>query len=449
MPPLFGYKQLANFEVYSYPAAASYALGASVILLIARGDLAWRQARPWATGSARRGSRLTCRRCMRPRLAGCAASCGGAAALAGRRRAPITSPRPRRSRDGPPAHSVSPLQRAGRRREAGRHDRGAGRHVRRRPVHRRPVHLVGRGRPRPARLGHRQRRARIRGGRRDDRGLRHRRPRRRRPRPRFVRRARRGRRDATIRDCRIVERAVRRLPAARRTARTVERCRDPRHSRQGSGREGIGHPRLQHATVSASSATRSSTRGTRSTCRTHPTGSFGATGRATCATGCTTCSPTTTCSRTTSFENGAAGSAIMYSRTHRLPPQSVHPQPRLRVGRTAAAAVRRCRSPRATSSRTTRAASSSRARTASRFAATSSRSRTAPSSRSIRRSATRFEGQFVRGQHDAARARRQAARRHLRRQLLVRPRGAGPRRRRPHRAARTGSPACSTTCGAT
>ncbi len=35
MPPMFGYKKLANFEVYSYPAAASYALGAVAVLLFA------------------------------------------------------------------------------------------------------------------------------------------------------------------------------------------------------------------------------------------------------------------------------------------------------------------------------------------------------------------------------------------------------------------------------
>lgn len=45
MPPLFGSKQLANFEVYSYPALASYALGASMVLLIVAMIVAWRQAR--------------------------------------------------------------------------------------------------------------------------------------------------------------------------------------------------------------------------------------------------------------------------------------------------------------------------------------------------------------------------------------------------------------------
>ena len=37
MPPLFGYKQLANFEVYSYPTLASYALGAGRAAAAARG----------------------------------------------------------------------------------------------------------------------------------------------------------------------------------------------------------------------------------------------------------------------------------------------------------------------------------------------------------------------------------------------------------------------------
>jgi hypothetical protein len=41
MPPMFGYKKLANFEVYSYPAAGSYALGLSIVLLAATFLLAW------------------------------------------------------------------------------------------------------------------------------------------------------------------------------------------------------------------------------------------------------------------------------------------------------------------------------------------------------------------------------------------------------------------------
>jgi hypothetical protein len=45
MPPVFGFKQLANFEVYSYPAFASYALGAVVLVLLLALALAWRSGR--------------------------------------------------------------------------------------------------------------------------------------------------------------------------------------------------------------------------------------------------------------------------------------------------------------------------------------------------------------------------------------------------------------------
>ena len=45
MPPLFGFKQLANFEVYSYPAGASYALCASTLLMVVAIVVAWRQVK--------------------------------------------------------------------------------------------------------------------------------------------------------------------------------------------------------------------------------------------------------------------------------------------------------------------------------------------------------------------------------------------------------------------
>ena len=45
MPPMFGSKQLANFEVYSYPQAASYAMALSSLLLAAAVVIAWRQPR--------------------------------------------------------------------------------------------------------------------------------------------------------------------------------------------------------------------------------------------------------------------------------------------------------------------------------------------------------------------------------------------------------------------
>jgi copper chaperone NosL len=46
MPPMFGHKKLANFDVYSYPAAGSYALAAVVVLLAAAIWLAWRDDEP-------------------------------------------------------------------------------------------------------------------------------------------------------------------------------------------------------------------------------------------------------------------------------------------------------------------------------------------------------------------------------------------------------------------
>ena len=45
MPPMFGHKTLANFEVYSYPAPASYALTVAVLLLVVALFMAWRDAR--------------------------------------------------------------------------------------------------------------------------------------------------------------------------------------------------------------------------------------------------------------------------------------------------------------------------------------------------------------------------------------------------------------------
>lgn len=41
MPPMFGYRKLANFEVYSYPGAGSYALGLVTLLLVLTLAAAW------------------------------------------------------------------------------------------------------------------------------------------------------------------------------------------------------------------------------------------------------------------------------------------------------------------------------------------------------------------------------------------------------------------------
>jgi hypothetical protein len=53
MPPLFGHKKLANFEVYSYPAAGSYVLAAVALVLAASLFLAWRQGRSEEAAEAR------------------------------------------------------------------------------------------------------------------------------------------------------------------------------------------------------------------------------------------------------------------------------------------------------------------------------------------------------------------------------------------------------------
>jgi hypothetical protein len=44
-PPLFGYKKLANFEVYAYPGPGSYALALVAVVLAATLFIAWRQGR--------------------------------------------------------------------------------------------------------------------------------------------------------------------------------------------------------------------------------------------------------------------------------------------------------------------------------------------------------------------------------------------------------------------
>jgi len=43
MPPMFGYRKIANFEVYSYPGPASYALGGVLLLLLGALLVSWRQ----------------------------------------------------------------------------------------------------------------------------------------------------------------------------------------------------------------------------------------------------------------------------------------------------------------------------------------------------------------------------------------------------------------------
>ena len=51
MPPMFGYRQIANFEVYSYPRLGTYAM-AGVVLLLSL-------ALAWTWWSSRRAQAVT------------------------------------------------------------------------------------------------------------------------------------------------------------------------------------------------------------------------------------------------------------------------------------------------------------------------------------------------------------------------------------------------------
>jgi hypothetical protein len=51
-PPIFGFQQIANFEVYSYPQAATYAMVAAWLLVLGAAFVAWRQYRSTASAAA-------------------------------------------------------------------------------------------------------------------------------------------------------------------------------------------------------------------------------------------------------------------------------------------------------------------------------------------------------------------------------------------------------------
>ncbi len=56
MPPMFGGQQIANFEVYSYPRPASYALAGAILLLLAAVAWTWRERRRAAAAAVARPS---------------------------------------------------------------------------------------------------------------------------------------------------------------------------------------------------------------------------------------------------------------------------------------------------------------------------------------------------------------------------------------------------------
>lgn len=52
MPPLFGYRQIANFEVYSYPRAGTYAMVGAIALLVLALAWTWWTTRRVGSGAA-------------------------------------------------------------------------------------------------------------------------------------------------------------------------------------------------------------------------------------------------------------------------------------------------------------------------------------------------------------------------------------------------------------
>jgi hypothetical protein len=53
MPPMFGYQKIANFEIYSYPGAASYTMTAAMVALLVALAFNFRDARRLSMGELR------------------------------------------------------------------------------------------------------------------------------------------------------------------------------------------------------------------------------------------------------------------------------------------------------------------------------------------------------------------------------------------------------------
>ena len=229
MPPIFGYKKIANFEVVLVSRRRLVRAGAC-------------RARCCSPRSASRGAAAAASR--RPaRLRPCCPSRSLLLALRRRRRSTPSAPGALEGR--PPPRDASPLQA---RVDAAR----ARRHARRRPRRRtagdlvidRPLRLVGQRPAAARRLGHRQRRARSAPPTSRSRGS-----------TSTAaaaatsaatpRASTSPRRAPTIRDCRIVD-TLFGIYLREADGSAVERLPHPRHPGQGPGREGLRHPRLEH-----------------------------------------------------------------------------------------------------------------------------------------------------------------------------------------------------------
>ena len=268
----------------------------------------------------------------------------------------------------------------------------------------------------------------------DDRGLRHRRPRRRRPRPRLLRASTSPRRSVTIRTAAIDRTPSSASTCAKPTAppsRTAEIRGIPG---KDPGEKGSGI-HVWNTDGFRLTATRSSTCATASTSSRPRTGPISGNTARDLRYGLHYMFSDDNVFEDNPFENGAAGTALMYSKRIVFRAQPLPPQPRLRVRRPAVQGLRR-RHRRGQPHRRQRARNLPRGllpRHAS--AATSSPSPTSPIVLYDSCGGVVFEGNSFVGNLTPLTLVGRRTDTRLRRQLLVRQRRAGSRRRRPQRPA--------------
>ena len=304
MPPMFGDKQLANFEVYSYPQAGIVRAWAC-----RRCCWSWRWSSPGDSAPARRTARgARDRSAAACRRAACCWRSPAPAAGAGARRG---AGRPR----GPPGRRgrVSPLQARVDAAPPGRHVEVAAGTYGATSSSTGRCASSGSGRPRLVGLGRRAASSAIRADDVTRRGLRHRRAGRRRPRPRLVgrpRRRRRARRSATAASTRTLFGVYLREAHGAR----VERCRDRRHSAAGTRARRAPGIHVWNTDGFRSTATRSWTCATASTSSRRRTGCVAGNVARDLRYGLHYMFSDDNVFEDNLFENGAAGTALMYSR---------------------------------------------------------------------------------------------------------------------------------------